>query len=127
MPRSASARRRDAELGLDQVDAGDRFGDRVLDLDARVALDEIVLAALRIDQELHRAGVEIAGGPGEPRASFQDLLRSPGSRPGAGAISTTFWLRSCTEQSRSCRWTISPWPSPESAPRCAVGGRSAFR
>ena len=37
----------DAELGLDQVDAGHLLGDRVLDLDARVALDEEVLAASR--------------------------------------------------------------------------------
>ena len=37
----------DAELGLDEVDAGDLLGDGVLDLDARVALDEEVLAASR--------------------------------------------------------------------------------
>ena len=37
----------DAELRLDEVDAGDLLGDRVLDLDARIALDEEVLAASR--------------------------------------------------------------------------------
>ena len=36
----------DAELGLDEVDARHLLGDRVLDLDARVALDEEVLAGL---------------------------------------------------------------------------------
>ena len=33
----------DAELRLDEIDAGDGFGDRVLDLDARVHLDEVQL------------------------------------------------------------------------------------
>src|SRR5205823_3971997 len=34
---------RDAQLGLHQVDVGDFLGDRVLDLDARVHLDEDVV------------------------------------------------------------------------------------
>ena len=29
--------------------------------------------------------------------------------PGAGASSSTFWWRRCTEQSRSKRWTQWPW------------------
>ena len=102
----------DAELGLDEVDAGDLLGDGVLDLDARVALDEEVLAGLGDDEELDGAGVDVARrrGPARRRSSRM-RSRSAGSRPGAGATSTTFWLRSCTEQSRSWRWTTWPWAS----------------
>ena len=49
----------DADLALDDVDAGDEFGDRVLHLNARVDLDEVELAGL-VHQELHRAGVGVA-------------------------------------------------------------------
>ena len=37
---------RDSQLSLDQVDAGDRLGDRVLDLEAGVRLDEREAACL---------------------------------------------------------------------------------
>src|SRR6202167_6142913 len=50
--------RGDRELRLDQVDAGDQLGYRMLDLDARVHLDEVELAILK--QELERAGAAIA-------------------------------------------------------------------
>jgi hypothetical protein len=61
---SAPARRRccrwsalaDADLRLDDVDAGDLLGDRVLDLDARIDLDEVELAGVGVHQELDRAG-----------------------------------------------------------------------
>ena len=33
--------------------------------------------------------------------------------PGAGASSSTFWWRRCTEQSRSNRYTTLPWVSPK--------------
>ena len=46
---------------LDEVDAGDRFGDRVLHLDAGVHLHEVEVALL-VEQELHRAGVGVANG-----------------------------------------------------------------
>ena len=39
--------RGDAQLGFDQVDAGDQLADRVLDLDAGVDLDEVVVAVTR--------------------------------------------------------------------------------
>ena len=45
-----------AQLGLDDVDAGHLFGDRVLDLDARVDLDEIERAGVGVHQELDGAG-----------------------------------------------------------------------
>jgi hypothetical protein len=33
----------DGDLGLDDIHAGDQFGDRVFDLDARIDLDEVEL------------------------------------------------------------------------------------
>jgi hypothetical protein len=47
----------DADLLAHQVDAGHRLGDRMLDLQAGVHLDEVELAVL--EQELHRAGAAI--------------------------------------------------------------------
>jgi hypothetical protein len=47
-----------ADLLLDQVEAGDHLGDRMLDLEARVHLDEVELATLV--QELDSAGAAIA-------------------------------------------------------------------
>ncbi len=55
---------RDTQLRLDQVGVGDLLGHRVLDLDARVHLDEHV-AALLVDQELHGARVDVADLAGE--------------------------------------------------------------
>ena len=95
---------RDAHLGLHEVDVGDLLGDRVLDLDARVHLDEHVAAAPG------RAGTprcRRCGSRSRSRtrtASAHIRSRIAGSRFGAGAISTTFWCRRCTEQSRSNRW-----------------------
>jgi hypothetical protein len=57
-----------AHLRLHQVDVGDFLGDRVLDLDARVHLDEHVLTltlARGVEQELDGAGVLVAQGLGE--------------------------------------------------------------
>ena len=51
-----------ADLRLDDVDAGDLLGDGVLDLDARIDLDEVELVGVGIHQELDRAGAEIVGG-----------------------------------------------------------------
>ena len=50
---------RDADLALDDIDAGDELGDRMLHLHARVHLDEVELAGL-VHQELDRAGVGVA-------------------------------------------------------------------
>ena len=48
----------DANLFEDQVDVGDHFGDRMLDLNARVHFDEVELAVLV--QEFDGADAEIA-------------------------------------------------------------------
>ena len=51
-----------ADLRLDQVDAGYHLGHRVLDLDARIDLDEVKAAGGGVLQEFDRAGVAIVGG-----------------------------------------------------------------
>ena len=56
--------RGDAQLGDDEVAVGDLLGDRVLHLDARVHLDEDVVAAL-VEEELDGARVDVADGLGE--------------------------------------------------------------
>ena len=61
------------ELRFDQVQAGDLFGDGVLDLDPRIAFDEAVLTGLRVDQELHRAGVLVA----RSACQFQRIVEHP--------------------------------------------------
>ena len=49
----------DFDLLFDQVDSGDKFGDRVLDLKARVHLKKIEIALL-VGNELDRPGGDIA-------------------------------------------------------------------
>ena len=51
----------DVDLRLDDVDAGDLLGHRVLDLDARIDLDEVEFAGVGVLQELDRAGADIVG------------------------------------------------------------------
>ena len=58
--------RRDLHLHDDEVDVGDLLGDRVLDLDARVHLDEDVAPVLA-EEELDGAGVDVADRAGEAR------------------------------------------------------------
>ena len=52
-------RRRDQDLALHQIDAGDRLGHRMLHLNARVHFDEVQVAGL-IHQKLDGAGVGVA-------------------------------------------------------------------
>ena len=74
---------RDAHLRLHQVDVGDLLGHGVLDLDARVHLDEDVVA-LGVEQELHRARVAVADLLGEAHRvgahPLADLRVEVGSR-----------------------------------------------
>ena len=85
--------RGDAELPLDQVEPGDHFGDRMLDLQARIHLHEVE-RAVAVDDELDRAGTDVAdrlrGARPPPRPS---LARRSRVMPGAGASSRTFWWR----------------------------------
>ena len=76
--------RGDSELGLDDVDTGHLFRDRVLDLDARVALDEEVLTGFGRDKELDRPGVHVLRRPGELRRIGQDPVSKTGIQGGRG-------------------------------------------
>ena len=101
----------DPHLRLHEVDVGDLLGHGVLDLDARVHLDEdvVAVAGRAGTRRCRRCG---SRSPSAKRtASAHIRSRSSGSRLGAGAISTTFWCRRCTEQSRSKRWITLPSPS----------------
>ena len=81
----------DEDLRLDHVEAGDLLGDGVLDLDARIDLDEVELAAVDIDEELDGAGVVEPHGPADGQGGVEDAPgAAAGSRFRAGAISTTF-------------------------------------
>ena len=57
---------RDANLPPHQIDAGHHLGDRMLDLQPRVHLEEIEPAVL-VEQKLDRAGVRVADGPRDRR------------------------------------------------------------
>ena len=84
---------RDANLPVHQIDAGHHLGDRMLDLQPRVHLEEVEAAVL-VEQELDRAGVGVAdrardrgrGAPSWP-------ARSAGVTASDGVSSTTFWWR----------------------------------
>src|SRR6266545_1178101 len=82
--------RRERDLLLHDVDAGRHLGHGVLDLDARVHLDEVVLAT-RIDEELERPDVAISDAH--------------------GGSSIIFWLRRWIEHSRSPRQIPLPYSS----------------
>ncbi|MCY1501009.1 hypothetical protein D9M68_350680 [compost metagenome] len=61
---------RDAQHFLHEVDAGDHLGDRVLDLDARVHLDEEELARVVVVQVFERARAAVGHGAREPQGRF---------------------------------------------------------
>ena len=85
--------RRDAQLRVHQIDAGHAFGDRMLDLQARVHLEEIEarVVAVAFEQELARAGVAIADrlGGGDGRRAHP-LANRRRSSAGHGLSSITF-------------------------------------
>ena len=100
--------RRNANLRLDQVDAGDHLRHRVLDLDAGVHLDEIVVA-LPIDDELDRAGVGVVGRLHQPHGRLAHG-RAGAWRPAAGRGSprSASGGGAASVQSRSQRCTTLP-------------------
>ena len=98
----------DAQLLAHEVEAGDQLRDRVLDLQARVDLDEVEVA-VAVEQELDRAGVLVAGLARDRDGRRAQALRAaPASTAGEGDSSTSFWLRRWIEHSRSPRWTTLP-------------------
>ena len=73
------------ELQLDQVDAlaadpHDLLGDRVLDLEAGVHLEEVDLARVAVEQELDRAGVGVADLAGARATALLGDRRPAGRR-----------------------------------------------
>ena len=104
----------DAELEGDQVDAPDLLGDRVLDLQPGVHLEEEepLVGAVAVEQELDGARADV------PELLGQRDGRGAHAGPGArrrrratGASSTTFWCRRWIEHSRSPRCTTFPCAS----------------
>ena len=66
----------DPDLRLDDVEPGDDLGHRMLDLDARIDLDEVEFAGVGVDQEFDRAGADIFG----RAADLQRRLAEPLAR-----------------------------------------------
>ena len=109
---------RDPEHLADQVDAGDLLGDAVLDLEPGVDLEEGDRAVLA-DEELARAGADVAGLAQDRLGGLVERVIWSSVRNGAGASSTSFWCRRCSEQSRvettttlpcwSARHWVSTW------------------
>jgi hypothetical protein len=92
----------DADHLLDQVEPGDRLGDRVLDLEPRVHLEEVEALVLA-DDELDRSRRLVVHRLGERHRLLAHRLARSSSRNGLGASSTTFWWRRWIEHSRSHR------------------------
>ncbi len=59
---------------LTRSQPGGRLGHRVLDLQPGVDLHELEAAGVRVDQELDRAGVAVAGGGAQPHGRVADRL-----------------------------------------------------
>ena len=79
----------DSDLALNEIEARDRFGDRVLDLDAAVQLEEEEVVAL--DDELDGSGAAVADRPPERDRCLVERRAECGGETGAGASSSTFW------------------------------------
>ena len=114
----------DAELLAHEVDAAGLLGDRVLHLQAGVDLEEAD-DAVGADQVLDRARAVVVRPRGRspwPRRGC--VARCSSVRNGAGASSTSFWLRRCSEQSRvPTTMTLPCW----SASTCASTWRDRSR
>jgi hypothetical protein len=77
---------RDVELQLDDVDACDHLGHRVLDLEACVDLHEGEALRGRLVEELDGRGVAVAGAQDEPARGLHDLALLLGREPRAGGL-----------------------------------------
>ncbi len=74
----------DQNLALHDVDAGDYFGYRVFDLDARIHFDEVELLGIGIDEELDGPGVVVAGGAHEAHRGVAKIAASLGGNRESG-------------------------------------------
>ncbi len=75
----------DLELAADDVDARDQLGDGVLDLDARIHLQEVP-AAVGSQEELGSAGPGVADDLGEPQSRGAELAPELPSHAGRGRL-----------------------------------------
>ncbi len=64
---------RHQDLTADDVDAGHLFRDRVLDLDPRVHLDEVILARIDVEEKLDSPGVFVADRPTDCQGRLTEL------------------------------------------------------
>ena len=87
----------DAQLLAHQVDPGAHLGDRMLDLETGVQLDEVE-AAVRPEQELERAGVPIRDRTHARSAADSIASRASGVSAALGDSSISFWWRRWIEQ-----------------------------
>ena len=98
----------DADLPLDEVDAGDELGHRVLDLQARVHLEEVERAA-GVDAGTRWCRRWCSRRLGDRRPRRRVIrARSGIVITGDGDSSTTFWCRRWIEHSRSTNGTTVP-------------------
>ena len=101
---------RDADLPAHQVEAGHQLGDRVLDLEPGVHLEEVEVARAR------RRGTRPcrrrrSPPPSPPCTATSPIVARSSGRAGWARASprSTFWWRRWREHSRSPRWTQLPW------------------
>lgn len=83
--------RRNADLRLDQVNAADHFGDRMLDLDPRVHFHEVEALRCGIENALDRAGASIVHVLAQADRRLADLrAQRHALNTGDGLSSTSF-------------------------------------
>ena len=81
---------RDPDLPADQIEAGHHLGDRMLDLQPRVHLEEVE-AAVFVEEELDGAGVGVADASSRRRRRPWSSARAArGDTASDGVSSTTF-------------------------------------
>ena len=84
--RAAGRPSADGDLQRDQVDAVDRLGDRVLDLEAGVHLQEVEAVLGRVVEELDGAGAAVVDRPAAARAASCRAVRVASGSAGRGRL-----------------------------------------
>src|SRR5205807_10129516 len=77
---------RDADLPFDEIGAGDRLGDRVLDLQPRIHLHEIEILTVMLGDELDGAGADIADRTRRGDRHFAELVALSLAEPRRGRL-----------------------------------------
>ena len=71
----------DGDLKFDEIEPSDLFGDRMLDLQARIDFEEVEIQ-MGVDQEFDGAGVDVAPGAREPHSGIAHFLAQLESNDG---------------------------------------------